>query len=125
MDEYVPPAYRSPHRVMVLGAATRGWYDASEQERLERYLPRLRQVLAAWEELGARLIASFDDDYFVTGEPSSADFSIYLLYEVDDPGVVAGMIQRVREEVDGVRLDRCFRFEARIGRPLFVASDFA
>jgi hypothetical protein len=30
------------------------------------------------------------------------------------------MIQEVREEVDGVRLDRSFRMEARIGRPLFL-----
>lgn len=124
MQQYVPPAYKSPHRVMVLGAATRGWYDATEEQRLEHYLPRFRQMLASWEDMGAKLIASFDDDYFVTGEPASADFSIYLLYEVEDPGIVAAMIQQMREEVDGARLDRCFRFEARIGRALFLASDF-
>lgn len=122
--EYVPPVYRPPHRVMVRAAATRGWYDASQEERVERYLPRFRQVLARWTEIGARHIASFDDDYFVTGEPSGFGSSIFLLYDVDDPSVVAAMIQEVREEIDGVRLDRCFRFDARIGRPLFLAPDF-
>lgn len=30
------------------------------------------------------------------------------------------MIQRIRETVDGVRMDEYVRFEARVGRPFFL-----
>lgn len=33
------------------------------------------------------------------------------------------MIERVRAEVDGVRLDRYVRFEVRIGRPFWARED--
>lgn len=117
--EYVPPAFEPPYRVMLLAAAAHGWYQAAEPER-ERILARLRAFFDEWQAAGARLLYSFDDDYFVTGQPSSLDYSIYVQYEVDSLDVIAAMIQRVREEVDGIRLDRSFRMEARVGRPLFL-----
>ena len=117
--EYVPPAFQPPYRVMLLAAAAHGWYQSDNAER-ERILARLRAFFDEWETRGARLLYSFDDDYFVTGQPSSLDYSIYVQYEVDSLDVIAAMIQRVREEVDGVRLDRSFRMEARVGRPLFL-----
>ena len=117
--EYVPPAFQPPYRVMLFAAAAHGWYQSDNPER-EAILGRLRAYFDEWEARGARLLYSFDDDYFVTGQPSSLDYSIYVQYEVDGLDLVAAMIQRVREEVDGVRLDRSFRMEARVGRPLFL-----
>ena len=117
--EYVPPAFQPPYRVMLFAAAAHGWYQGDHAER-EQLLGRLRGYFAEWEAAGARLLYSFDDDYFVTGQPSSLDYSIYVQYEVDSLDVIAAMIQRVREEVDGIRLDRSFRMEARVGRPLFL-----
>jgi hypothetical protein len=118
--EYVPPAFEPPYRVMLFAAAAHGWYQATDEVERDRILIRLRAFFDEWEERGARLLYSFDDDYFVTGQPSSLDYSIYVQYELDSLDVVAAMIQRVREEVDGVRLDRSFRMEARVGRPLFL-----
>ena len=118
--KYVPPEFGPPYRVMLFAAAAHGWYQAPDRAARETILARLRAWLAEWEEAGARLLYSFDDDYFVTGQPSSLEYSIYVQYEVDDLGVVARMIQRVREEVDGIELGRSFRMEARIGRPLFL-----
>ena len=117
--EYVPPAVEPPYRVMLFAAATHGWYQADDAER-KRILSGLGAFFDEWDERGARLLCSFDDDYFVTGQPSSLDYSIYVQYEVDSLDVVVAMIQRVREEVDGIRLDRSFRMEARVGRPLFL-----
>ena len=37
--------------------------------------------------------------------------------------VVPKMIERVRTEVDGVRLDRYVRFEARLGRPFWAREE--
>jgi len=105
---------------MLFAAASHGWYQADDQAERERILARLRTFFEEWEQAGARLLYSFDDDYFVTGQPSSLDYSIYVQYEVDSVDVPAAMIQRVRDEVDGIRLDRSFRMEARIGRPLFL-----
>jgi hypothetical protein len=118
--EYVPPAFEPPYRVMLFAAAAHGWYQATDESERERILARLRAFFDEWEAAGARLLYSFDDDYFVTGQPSSLDYSIFVQYEVESLDVVAAMIQRVREEVDGIRLDRSFRMEARVGRPLFL-----
>lgn len=117
--EYVPPAFQPPYRVMLFAAAAHGWYQSDEAER-EQIIARLGAYFGEWEAAGARLLYSFDDDYFVTGQPSSLDYAIYVQYEVDSLDVVVAMIQRVREEVDGIRLDRSFRMEARVGRPLFL-----
>jgi hypothetical protein len=118
--EYVPPAFEPPYRVMLFAAAAQGWYQAADDGERKLILKALGAFFDEWEERGARLLYSFDDDYFVTGQPSSLDYAIYVQYEVDSLDVVAGMIQRVREEVDGIRLDRSFRMEARVGRPLFL-----
>ncbi|MDX6410558.1 MAG: hypothetical protein QOE91_74 [Gaiellaceae bacterium] len=118
--EYVPPAFEPPYRVMLFAAAAQGWYQAADDAERKLILKALGAFFDEWEERGARLLYSFDDDYFVTGQPSSLDYAIYVQYEVDSLDVVAGMIQRVREEVDGIRLDRSFRMEARVGRPLFL-----
>jgi hypothetical protein len=42
------------------------------------------------------------------------------MLELDSLDVLAAMTQRVRDEVDGVRMDRYVRFQARIGRPFFL-----
>jgi hypothetical protein len=107
---------------MLLAAASQGWYQAPDQAARKRILKALDSFFAEWEARGARLLGSFDDDYFLVGQPAPLDYSIYCLYEVDDLGLVAALIQRVREEIEGVRLDGCFRMEARIGRPLFLVS---
>jgi hypothetical protein len=67
--QYVPPAFEAPYRVMLFAAAAHGWYQAADDER-ERILARLTAYFAEWESRGARLLYSFDDDYFVTGQPS-------------------------------------------------------
>lgn len=88
---YAPPDFSPPYRVLVRGAATRGWYEAPAAERSERILPLLERWLARWGDLDA----------------------------------VPALMQEVRDEVDGASLDRWFRFEARVGRPLFLAGDAA
>lgn len=118
--DFVPPTFPTPRRVILLGAATQGWYAAGDDERRERVLPRFKQMVEEWIALGARPLATLDDDLFMVGEPGAPDFTWYLMFEVPSLEVVAGMIQRVREPVDGVRLDAYVRFEARSGRPFFL-----
>jgi hypothetical protein len=120
----VPPTRAEPpYRALLMGSLQPGYYTSSDEDRRERILPAMKALIDGWETLGGRLIGSFDDDLFLAGPPASVQFSLYLLLEVDSLDLVAQMLHQIRGETRGVRLDRYLRFEARIGRPLFLASD--
>ena len=117
--EFVPPALPSPLRVLVLGSATDGWYQADPDEQA-RVLGRFKDMLADWLSLGARCLATLDDDLFVVGASATTGFTWYLMFEVERPETVVAMLQAVREAKNGVRMDSYVRFEARLGRPFFL-----
>ena len=119
---WTPVALRRPHRVMVVGCALESFFAVSEEEKEARFMPRFKQVLAEWEELGARVIASFCDDVLQVG-PNDHPWAWNLIYEVDDLDTAAAMAQAVREPVDGVRLDSYVKLELRIGRPFFAREE--
>lgn len=116
------PLYR-PHRVMVVGSAQPAFFAASDEEKQGTFLPRFRQMLAEWEELGARVVASFCDDVFQVGPADEPFWAWYLIFELDELDVAAAMVQAVREPVDGVRLDKYLKFELRIGRPFYAREE--
>jgi hypothetical protein len=120
---YAPPSFQAPHRVMLFAAASHGWYQAPDDQARERILAQLRRFYERWPDHGATLLGSFDDDYFMVGQPSPLHYSIYALYEVESIEFIPGLMQSLREDVDGVRLDACFRMEVRIGRPLFLVPN--
>ena len=107
-------------RALLLGAMTSEFYGIRDDQERAAVLRRFDQLTEEWQELGARVLATFDDDLFMVGEPGSPRFTFYLLFLIDEVDVVTEMIQRVREEVDGVRMDRFVRFEAHVGRPFFL-----
>jgi len=113
--EYAEPDFEPPHRVLVLVASTDGWYGAAGEER-EAATDELGAIFREAEEAGARLIASFDDDLFLTGQPAPLPYSIFVLYDVDDLTVVVRLVHRLRTSPAA----RYLRLEARVGRPLFV-----
>ena len=121
--EFKRPKVPRPLRVVILGAATEGWYQASATDRRDAILPRLQAMFAEWRAMGARVLATVDDDLFMTGQPTGTGWSWYLVMDVPDAETVAAMIDAARLEVDGVRLDRVIRLEARIGRPFFMLED--
>jgi hypothetical protein len=118
--EMVYPDASSPLRAVFLGAMTNAYYEATEEERRSRILPRFKQLVEEWRALGARVLATVDDDLFMVGEPRSTGYTFYLVLEIDRFEDVIAMIQRIREPVDGVRMDAFARFEARVGRPFFL-----
>ena len=113
--EYAEPDFEPPYRVLVLVASTDGWYGATREER-EAATDELGAIFREAEEAGARLIASFDDDLFLTGQPAPLPYSIFVLYDVDDLTVVVRLVHRLRTS----SVARYLRLEARVGRPLFV-----
>ena len=113
--EYPAPGFDPPYRVMLLIAATEGWFVAERAER-ESATEQLSVLLRGIEERGARLLASFDDDLFLSGQPAPLPYTIHILYDVDDLGQVVSLVHRLRTS----DLARFLRLEARIGRALFV-----
>jgi hypothetical protein len=113
--EYAEPDFDPPYRVLVLVAATDGWYGASREER-EGATDELGAILREAENGGARMLASFDDDLFLTGQPAPLPYTIFVLYDVDDLAVVVRLVHRLRTS----EVARYLRLEARVGRPLFV-----
>ena len=118
-----PMPYNSPYRIMVVGSGTPGFFDASDTERSSVFFPRFKQMLAEWEELGARVVASFCDDVFQVGEADEPFWAWYLIFEIDRIDIAAQMIQASRQTVDGVRLDTWIRLELRFGRPFFAREE--
>ena len=99
---------------------TSAWYSASDDERRQRILPRFKQLVGEWKEIGANVLATMDDDLLMVGEPRSTGFTFYVMVEIERLEDAVEMIQRVRETVNGVRMDEYLRFEVRVGRPLFL-----
>jgi hypothetical protein len=120
---YVPPEVAPPYRTIVLAATTDGWYQATDQEREAHILPRLSALFDEWRELGAEFVASVDDDLGTVGQPNALGFSIFIVMETPSIEALAQMMQRLRVTAGGVRLDRYFRVDARIGRPLFLLDN--
>lgn len=118
--EMVAAQLRSTLRVILLGAMTSAYYEATDRDRRERILPRFKQLVEEWHALGAKVLATLDDDLLMVGQPSSTGWTFYLLLEVDELATIVDMIQRIREPVQGVRMDQYVRFEARVGRPFFL-----
>ena len=118
--EMVFPRVPGSLRVLFLGAMTSAWYEAGEEERRARILPRFKQLTQEWLDLGATPLATLDDDLLMVGQPVSTGYTFFLMFEVERLETVVEMIQRLREPVDGVRMDTYARFEARVGRPFFL-----
>jgi hypothetical protein len=110
----------SPLRAVFLGAMTSAWYSADDDDRRQRILPRFKQLVDEWKELGAKVLATMDDDLLMVGEPRSTGFTFYVMLEIERLEDAVEMIQRIRETVDGVRMDEYLRFEVRVGRPFFL-----
>ena len=118
--EMVYPEGPGVLRAVFLGAMTSAYYEASDDERRERILPRFKQLVEEWRQIGANVLATVDDDLMMVGEPRSTGYTFYLIVEIERLDDVVEMIQRIRETVDGVRMDEYVRFEARVGRPFFL-----
>jgi hypothetical protein len=109
--------------MLALGGGLPAYFDASEEEKRDVFLPRFRALLAEWEELGARVVASFCDDVLQVGPVVPDAWAWYLIYDVDDYDTAAKMLDAVRRDRDGIRLDKYVRFELRLGRPFFAREE--
>ena len=113
--EYPEPDFDPPYRVLVLVASTDGWYGATTDER-GAATDELGAILRDAEDAGARLIASFDDDLFLTGQPAPLPYTIFVLYDVGDR---SGVVRRGNPPRTA-QVAKYHRRQARRGRPHIV-----
>lgn len=119
--DFEAPTIPKPYRVIFLGRAVDGWFKADDAERREVVLPRAKAIFNdEWPQLGAKVLCTLDDDLFTVGSPATADFTWYLIYQLEELDMIPAMLQRLRVTVDGARLDRYLHIEARVGRPFFL-----
>jgi hypothetical protein len=73
---------------------------------------------------GVRVLGTMDDDELMVGASAAWPWTAYVLADVPDLETVAKVTNVLREsEVDGARLWRYLRVEARVGRPLFFGNE--
>ncbi len=124
MTEYVGPVVGDTFRAMLCGGAEPTWYQETDEIRREKVLPAVIECFRLIrEELGGRLLTSFDDDFLMCGTPRSRAWSFYLIYEVRNLKTVTAMVDLFRTPINGVRLDRYFHVEVLVGREFFPAEE--
>lgn len=109
------PAISYPLRVL-FEFESNGWFEASAAEREQQILPALKEVLASWEALGAKLVGTLDRDVFTAGRAGHKGWHAVWLYDVPDLQSVVTMTHQFR----ATGLDRYFRLEAVVGRKFFL-----
>jgi hypothetical protein len=111
-------------RVLFCFGVTQSFFDADPAS-----VPGIAKAITdAFADLsgrfGIRVLGTMDDDELQVGASSSWPWTAYVLADVPDLQTVTKVTNILREtDVDGARLWKYMRVEARVGRPLFFAGE--
>ena len=111
-------------RVLFCFGVTQSFFDAEPAS-----VPGIAKAITeAFADLGGRfgvrVLGTMDDDELMVGASAAWPWTTYVLADVPDLETVAKVTNVLREaEVDGARLWKYLRVEARVGRPLFFGND--
>jgi hypothetical protein len=104
--------------MIVRGAFQDGWSLAPQEEKNRAFRAWI-EVHKQWQAMGCRLIVTIDDELNMVGQPGGRLWNFYSVWEIPDPGVVYDLLNLFRTEKPGeVRLDRYFRLETVVGKPI-------
>jgi len=107
-----------PWRLIVRGAFQDGWSLADQAEK-DQVFKEWIEIHKEWQALGCRLIATVDDELSMVGQPGGRLWNFYSLWEIPEPGIVYDLLNFLRTEQPGkLRLDKYFRFETLVGKPI-------
>lgn len=109
---------KKPIRLILRGAFVPGWTQCDQEEK-DRVFQYWINVHKKWEQMGARLIATLDDEISMAGSPGQRMWNFYEIYEIPDLDIVKKMLDYFRiEDPEEIRLDKYFRVEAVTGYPI-------
>src|SRR5688500_3159026 len=108
----------SPWRMIVRGAFQDPWSTATQEEKDKVFSERIA-IHREWQDLGCRLIVTLDDELNMGGQPGARLWNFYSVWEITEPGITLQLLNPFRtEDPDRVRLDRYFRLELVVGKPI-------
>jgi hypothetical protein len=111
-------------RVLFCFGVTQSFFDA-EPASVSGIAKAITEAFAdLGGRFGVRVLGTMDDDELMVGASAAWPWTAYVLADVPDLETVAKVTNVLREaEVDGARLWKYLRVEARVGRPLFFGND--
>ncbi len=123
MSTTTPPASAAPLRVLFCIGVLPANFEA-DGATLRRLLDVLKEVFGKLKErFDIDVLGTMDDDKLMVGPSTAFPWTSYILADVPDLDTVAAVTNLLRvTEVDGYRLWRYLRIEARVGRPLFFGN---
>jgi len=111
-------------RVLFCFGVTQSFFEAQPASA-----PRIAAAITeAFADLGGRfgvrVLGTMDDDELQVGASVAWPWTAYVLADVPDLETVTKVTNLLREiDVEGARLWKYLRVEARVGRPLFFANE--
>jgi hypothetical protein len=111
-------------RVLFCFGVTQSFFDA-EPARVPGIATAISDAFAdLGGRFGVRVLGTMDDDELQVGASVVWPWTAYVLADVPDLETVAKVTNLLREvELEGARLWKYLRVEARVGRPLFFANE--
>jgi hypothetical protein len=104
--------------MIVRGAFLDAWSNAEQAEK-DGVFEALKDAYARWVDLGCTMIVTLDDELSMVGQPGARLWNFYSLWEIPEPGIVYDLLNLFRrEEAGAIRLDRYFRLETVVGKPI-------
>jgi hypothetical protein len=110
-------------RVLFCFGVTQSFFD-SDPSGIPAIVEAITDAFADLRgRFGVEVLGTLDDDELMVGASPGWPWTAYVLADVPDLETVAKVTNLLREaEVEGSRLWRYLRVEARVGRPLFFAN---
>jgi len=111
-------------RVLFCFGVTQSFFEA-EPASVPRIAAAITEAFAdLGGRFGVRVLGTMDDDELLVGASVAWPWTAYVLADVPDLETVTNVANLLREtEVEGARLWKYLRVEARVGRPLFFANE--
>jgi hypothetical protein len=111
-------------RVLFCFGVTQSFFD-TEPAHVPAIATAITEAFADLHgRFGLRVLGTMDDDELQVGASAAWPWTAYVLADVPDLETVTKVTNILREaEIEGARLWKYLRVEARVGRPLFFANE--
>lgn len=111
-------------RVLFCMGITQSFFDV-DPTRIPTLIEGVKSTFAdLGDRFGIRVLGTMDDDELMVGSSSTWPWTAYILADAPSLESVVAICNLVREsEVEGARLWKYMKIEARVGRQLFFGNE--